>query len=54
MGNALDPLSVNLYPDTTAVVGDKVWICDLADNPDVSWLYSMVNSGPVVHRVLLI
>ena len=54
VGNALDPLSVNLYPDTTAVVGDKIWICDLADNPDVSWLYSMVNSGPVVHRVLLI
>ena len=54
VGNALDPLSVNLYPDGTAVVGDKNWICDLPDAPGVSWMYSLGNTSTALHRVLLI
>ena len=54
VGNALDPLSVNLYPDGAAVVGDKNWICNLPDAPGVSWMYSLGNTSAVLHRVLLI
>lgn len=54
VGNALEPLSTNLYPDGTAVVGDKNWICYLPENSGVSWLYSLQNTGSVLHRILLI
>ena len=54
VGNALDPLSTNLYADGTAVLGDKIWICDLPSEPSVSWLYSLRNSGTELHRMLLI
>ena len=52
-GNILEPLSTNLYPDSTAVAGDKVWVMNLPDS-DVQWLYSLQNTGVNVHRLMLI
>lgn len=52
--NQLDPLSTNLYPDGTALVGDKMWLVALPDNTQVKWLYSLMNTGQAVHRMLLI
>jgi len=52
--NTLDALSTNYYPDGAGQVGDKVWISALPEQPTVKWLYSLQNTGQVVHRMLLI
>lgn len=55
-GNYLEPLSTNLYPDTTAVEGDKLWIKVYQESAvdKLVWLYSLRNSAAEVHRMLLI
>ena len=52
-GNLLEPLATNLYPDGAAVLGDKLWVKQL-DSGSVAWLYSLTNSGTVLHRLMLI
>ena len=54
VGNELEALSTNLYPDGAALLGDKIWIVAMPDNPDVRWLYSLMSTGQVLHRMLLI
>lgn len=53
-GNLLEPLSTNLYPDGAAVLGDKLWVKQLDSSGSVAWLYSLTNSGTVLHRLMLI
>ena len=52
----MEPLSTNLYPDGTALLGDKVWVKDYVESGVVklSWVYSIRNTGTEVHRLLLI
>ena len=51
--NCIRPFSTNLYPDGTAVLGSKLWVKNLA-NSDISFLYSLQNTGTVLHRVMII
>ncbi len=55
IGNYLESLSVNLYPDGGAVVGDKLWISVYQEEnvTKATWLYSLRNSGNELHRILL-
>ncbi len=53
-GDLLEPLATNLYPDGTAVLGDKLWVKQLDSSGSVAWLYSLTNSGTVLHRLMLI
>ena len=53
-GNLLEPLATNLYPDGAAVLGDKLWVKQLDSSGSVAWLYSLTNSGTVLHRLMLI
>lgn len=53
-GLLLEPLSTNLYPDGTAVLGGKLWIKKLDAASGVAWLYSLQNTGAVLHRIMLI
>lgn len=55
-GNYLKPLSTNLYPDSTAVIGDKMWLKSYNENgvDKLVWLYSLRNTGTELHRLLLI
>ena len=50
----LEPLATNLYPDGAAVLGDKLWVKQLDSSGSVAWLYSLTNSGNVLHRLMLI
>jgi hypothetical protein len=52
-GNYLEPLTTNLYPDGTALSGNKIWIkkYDLAGV--ITWLYSLGNSTNMLHRIML-
>lgn len=50
--NCMRPFATNLYPDGTAVLGNKVWVKNLVGT-DVKWLYSLQNSGPLLHRIMI-
>ena len=52
----MEPFTTNLYPDGTAVIGDKLWLKDYVESGVVklSWVYSLRNTGTEVHRMLLI
>ena len=51
----MESLSTNLYPDSTAVLGDKIWIHNYQELgvTKLTWLYSLRNSGIELHRILL-
>jgi hypothetical protein len=53
-GDLLEPLATNLYPDGGAVLGDKLWVKQLDSSGSVAWLYSLANTGTVLHRLMLI
>jgi hypothetical protein len=50
--NCIRPFATNLYPDGTAIVGSKLWVKNLA-NSDIKFLYSLQNTGTVLHRVMI-
>lgn len=50
--NCIRPFATNLYPDGTALVGCKLWVKNLA-NSDIKFLYSLQNTGTVLHRVMI-
>jgi len=50
--NAMRPLATNLYPDGAALLGHKIWVKNLEDS-NTKWLYSLMNTGTVLHRVML-
>lgn len=54
--NYMEPFNTNLYPDGTAVIGDKLWLKDYVESGVVkfSWVYSLRNTGTEVHRILVI
>lgn len=54
-GNYLEPLSTNLYPDGLGIVGDKLWVKNYTEGGVIkaTWIYSLANTGTVLHRLLL-
>lgn len=53
-GNYLEPLNTNLYPDGAALVGNKIWVKNLDTTKTIQWVYSLQNTGTVLHRIMLI
>lgn len=51
--NCIRPFATNLYPDGTAILGSKIWVKNLA-NSDIKFLYSLQNTGTVLHRVMIV
>ena len=51
----MESLSTNLYPESTAVLGDKLWVHNYQELgvTKLTWLYSLRNSGIELHRILL-
>jgi len=52
-GNYLEPVSVNLYTDGAGLLGQKMWVKSLDEKDSVLWLYSLMNTGTVLHRLML-
>lgn len=52
-GNHLEGLSTNLYADSTAIVGNKIWVKNLDSSQAVQWVYSLGNTLTTLHRLLL-
>ena len=52
--NTIQALTTLLYPDSTAVVWDKIFTVTLKDGVDeIDWLYSIQNTWPAMHRIML-
>ena len=54
-GNYLEPLTTTLYPESTAVLGNKMWGVKYVENGQVvlQWLYWLGNSNNILHRMLV-
>lgn len=52
-GNYIEPLSTNQFPDGTAALGGKIWVKNYDDAGTISWLYSLMNTGTALHRLML-
>lgn len=54
IGNMLYPFNTLLYPDSTAVIWDKVFTVQYVDGATtLNWLYSLRNTGTELHRILI-
>lgn len=53
VGNQMGALNTNLYTDGTALLGQKVWVKNLDATESVKWLYSLMNTGTALHRIML-
>lgn len=54
-GNYLEPITTTLYPESTAVIGDKMWGVKYVENGEMKlkWLYWLGNSNNILHRMLI-
>lgn len=54
VGNVMMPFSTNMYTDGAALLGQKIWIKSLDSTHSVQWVYSLMNTGTALHRVMII
>ena len=54
-GNYLEPIGTTLYPESTAVLGDKMWGVKYVENGEtkLKWLYWLGNTNNILHRMLV-
>lgn len=54
-GNYIEPLTTTLYPESTAVLGDKMWGVKYVENGEtkLKWLYWLGNTNNILHRMLV-
>lgn len=52
--NYMYPFSTNMYTDGVALLGQKIWVKSLDSTENVSWVYSLMNTGTALHRVGII
>lgn len=53
VGNMMEPFNTNLYTDGAALLGNRMWVKNLDPTENVKWLYSLMNTGTVIHRIML-
>lgn len=51
--NAMTALTSNSFPDGVALIGDRVWLKNYDPIGTIKWLYAMMNTGTVLHRVMI-
>jgi hypothetical protein len=54
-GNYLEPIGTTFYPESTALMGDKMWGVKYIEDGDVKlkWLYWLGNNNNILHRMLI-
>lgn len=53
--NIMLPWSTLLYPESTAVLGDKMWTKKITDgNTTITWVYKLRNTGTELFRCMII
>ena len=53
-GNFIDPFTTNLFPDGTALLGNKIWVKNYDSTKNIQWVYSLQKTGAILHRVMII
>ena len=51
--NLIMALTSLVYPDGTAVIGNKIWIKNYDLGRIIQWLYTLSNSSNAVHRIMI-
>jgi hypothetical protein len=54
VGNHMEAFNTNTYPDGAALLGNKIWVKNLDPTENVKWLYSIMNTGTALHRIMII
>lgn len=54
VGNQIEPFTTNTYTDGTALLGQKIWVKNLDATENVKWVYSLMNTGTALHRVMVV
>jgi len=52
--NYLDAFATNLFPDGTALLGNKIWVKNYDSTKNIQWVYALQNTGAILHRVMVI
>jgi len=53
-GNYIEPFTTNMYTESTGVLGNKIWVHDYDGTGTVKWVYSLMNTGTALHRIMII
>lgn len=51
--NYIEPISTDFFPDSTAVIWQKIWVKNYDSSSWISWIYSLQNSGTVLRRLMI-
>ncbi len=54
VGNQIEPFTTNTYTDGAALLGQKIWVKNLDATENVKWVYSLMNTGTALHRVMVV
>lgn len=52
--NAMRAFNTNTYADGTAVLGNKIWVKNLDTTQNIKWVYSLMNTGTALHRIMIV
>lgn len=52
--NVMFPFGTNTYTDGAALLGQKIWVKSLDSTGSVRWVYSLMNTGTALHRIMII
>ena len=52
--NAMRAFNTNTYADSTAVLGNKIWVKNLDTTQNIKWVYSLQNTGTALHRIMIV
>lgn len=51
--NVMTPMATNFFPDGVGLLGDKVWLKNYDPLGKIKWVYAMMNTGQVLHRIMI-
>lgn len=51
--NVMTPVATNFFPDGAALIGDRVWLKNYDPVGTIKWIYAMMNTGTVLHRIMI-
>ena len=54
VGNQMEAFNTNTYTDGAALLGQKIWVKNLDSTESVKWVYSLMNTGTALHRVMVV
>ena len=54
VGNQMEGWNTNMFTDGAALLGQKIWVKNLDSTENVKWVYSLLNTGTALHRLMIV